>query len=100
MRKKVKYTAASVGERAGSLLVATGPVLARLLHERVEQRRVLTRLRMPLHPDDEPLRRVFDPFERAVGRPGRLDETVADATERLMMVRGDARGGTDDPAEF
>src|SRR5262245_4715057 len=55
---------------------------------------------MPLHADDESLRRVFDPFERAVGRPRRFDETVAEATERLMMVRGDAHGCTDDLAEL
>ena len=76
-----------VGERAESLLRARRAVLASLLDERLEERGVLARLRVPLDADGEAQRRVLDGLERAVGGPRGLDEPVADPSERLVVMR-------------
>src|SRR5262245_13151553 len=82
-----------------SLLRARRAILARLFDKRLEERRIPGSLRMPLDADDEPVRRILDAFERPVRCPGRLDETVADAAEGLVVVRGHVRGRADDLTE-
>ena len=48
-------------------------------------------LRVPLDADDEAARRILERLERPVVGPRRLHEPVADAPDRLVVVRGHVR---------
>ncbi len=68
---------------------SSAAVRARLVDERLEERRVLALLGVPEHADGESLRRILERLERAVFGPRRLDEPFADRPEPLMVVRLD-----------
>ena len=67
------------------LLLARGAVRARLLDERLEERRVLARLRMPLHADREAQRRILD-------RP-RASRPLPTRSRRALPPRARGPGG-------
>src|SRR6476646_8859014 len=94
MAASAKYTVLPLDETA-SLLRAPRAVLACLLDECLEERSVLTGLRMPLDADDESVRRVLHALECPVRCPGCLYEAVADAAQSLMVVRGHLGGRSD-----
>src|SRR5207245_4509024 len=90
-------SSSAIGSSVAGLTTCT--VLARLLDERLEQRRVLTGLGVPEDADREPLRRVLERLDRPVLGARRLAQAGADAPEALMMVRLHRHTVADERAE-
>src|SRR6478672_3980936 len=65
-------------------------LLLRRLDEPFEQRTefagAIEVLGMPLHAEYEPLRRILDGFDNAIGSGGRGDESCPDGLDRLMVT--------------
>src|SRR4051812_20801059 len=72
---------------------------ARLVDERLEQRRVLAFLRMPEDAERESARRVLERLDRPVIRPRRRDEALADPPEPLVVARLPREALADDRTE-